>query len=187
MRGTYKAIIGTGAAVVVAGAGVGGWALGHRDDNSSSSGSTSASTIQVGVPTIVSAQQLQQYAATHAPFYWAGVRPNTQIELTVTARNATFVRYLPEGAKAGTPTKYLTVSTYDSIDGYDALTSAKKKIASVQRAKSGAVVDVFKATPLSTYFSFPNATFEVEVFSPTAGESKSLTDDGQVGMLGSSS
>lgn len=185
MRGTYKAIIGAGVVVVVAAAGVGGWELGHHDD--SASGSTAAAAIKIGVPTIVTADQLKQYAATHTPFYWAGVRPNTQIELTVTARNATFVRYLPEGAKAGTTTKYLTVSTYDSIDGYDALTSANKKLASVQRAQSGAVVDVFKATPLSTYFSFPNATFEVEVFSPTAGESKSLTDDGQIGMLGSSS
>jgi len=66
--------------------------------------------------------------------------------------------------------QYLTVATYDSVNGYDSLQGASKKIADVEHSMSGAVIAVFKKRPLSTYFSFKDPTFQVEVYSPEADE-----------------
>lgn len=185
MRGLVKVIAGVLIAALIVGVGVAGWLLGrHHDDSSPTS---QAAAIKVGVPTIVSPATLKQFAGSHYPLYWAGTRSGTKIELTLTAHNGVFVRYLPTSAQVGTKDEYLTVATYDSIDAYNALTAAKPKVASVTHADSGAAIAVFKERPLSTYFSFPSATFQVEVFSPKAGESKSLTDEGAIKLLGDAS
>lgn len=193
MAARQKVVLGVAVALLVAIAGVGGWLLqrgstgaSEASDPGSSNVHTAAVTggIEVGVPTIVTAAQLKQFASDHYPMYWAGNRPDTQIELTVTSKDAIFVRYLPKDAKAGGQRPYLTVATYGDIDGYTALTAAKKRVASVVQGQNGAVIAVFNSRPNSTYFSFKNAGFQVEVFSPKKGESKRLTDDGSIKLVG---
>jgi hypothetical protein len=166
--------------LLLAAAGVGGWLI-HGGHDSPPSASTT--TIKVGVPTIVTVHELEDYSAEHYPVYWAGNVPDTKIELTATARHGIFVRYLPKSAKAGDSRKYLTVATYSALDGYAALNSAKQKVAVVSHGQNGAVIVVFKERPLSTYFSFQNAAFQVEVFAPEVGRSKSLTDDGSIALV----
>jgi len=180
-----KALIGGLIVLLVVAAGFGGWLLRGSGDSAAESASSSVTggAVKVGVPTIVSTKDLESYAASHAPLYWAGPQSGARIELTQTARNGTFVRYLPKGAKAGDSKQYLTVATYDSVNGYNSLEGASKKVASVEHSKSGAVIAVFKKRPLSTYFSFKDATFQVEVYSPEEGESKKLTDDGVVTLV----
>lgn len=189
MRRPMVVLVAATAATLCAGALVVGWLFGwgNRSLDAETAHIAAAQDVKVGVPTIVSPEQLKELAGVRYPLYWAGDRPGTQLELTVTARNGVFVRYLPASVSAGAPGKYLTIATYESIDGYDALRGASKRGADVGMAKSGAVIAVFKSRPLSTYFSFPSASFQVEVYSPRPGESERLTDDGDVQLLGTTS
>lgn len=170
-------LLGLLGAVLIVAAGFGGWLL-------RGSGGDDVAVVKVGVPTIVTAAQLDTFATDHYPLYWAGERRHTRLELTLTSTDAIFVRYLPEGAHAGDKARYLTVGTYRDLDGYTALTATKKNVADVVAGQDGAVIAVFRSRPESTYFSFKNASFQVEVFSPHDGESKKLTDDGSVKLVG---
>lgn len=156
---------------------------GTSGTSSRTSVSAPAGDIPVGVPTVVSLKQLQELAASRGPIYWAGQRKNTKLEVTVTTKGAIFVRYLPQSASAGTKSRYLSIGTYQDGVGYTALTSASAKRANVVRAKTGAVIATFKKQPMSTYFSFPHAAFQVEVYSPTKGQSRRMTDNGQIQLV----
>ncbi|SFS55295.1 hypothetical protein [Saccharopolyspora flava] len=170
-------------ALVVVLAGVGGWML-RSGGPISASGSN---PVPVGTPTIVSTSELEDLAGQHYPLYWAGERPDTKIEVTVTRKNAIFVRYLPQNVPAGDPGQYLTVATYYAINGYEALRGAQEDMADVAEAEDGALIAVFHNRSLSTYFSFKNGGFQTEVFSPMIGESKQLTDNGTIKIVGGDS
>jgi hypothetical protein len=144
-----------------------------------------AFSLTVGKPVIVSEQQLRTYGAENGTVYWAGPEADREYELTRSSAGATFVRYLPTGVKAGSTHKYLTVATYPEENGYALLQeSVNAKTISAQKTKSGALVVINPQTERSTYFSFPKANFQVEVFSPTDHESKSLVLDGKIDILG---
>lgn len=167
--------------VVVIAAGVIGWSM--ADSNTSHKRQPAAQLLTPGVPRIVTVAELGQIAADHPPLYWAGPRPNTQLEATLTTHNGIFVRYLPTGEPVGSRKEFLTIATYSSINGYSALANADSTLADVTKARNGAAIAVFEQKPLSTYFSFPGAQFQVEVFSPTKGESKKLTEDGTITLV----
>lgn len=139
--------------------------------------------LQPGVAKIVSMDQLRDMAAERGPIYWAGERADTDYEVTVTPEGSTFIRYLPHGADVGTAQEYLTVGTYVSVDGYDALASANADDADVAVARSGAVIVTFHEAPKSTFFSFPKAGFQVEVFAPEPGQAQQMTELGLVTVV----
>lgn len=155
----------------------------HHDDKSSTNSVAGVAGLKPGVPTIVSLGELKDLAADHGTVYWAGQRPNTQIEVTVTTDGGTYVRYLPKGVPAGSKDEFLTIGTYSAVDGYSALSAAKKSQADVELSKSGAVIATFKSAPDSTYFAFPKTSFQVEVYSPVKGEARQLTDSGSIGIV----
>ncbi|HUP99964.1 MAG TPA: hypothetical protein VM093_05830, partial [Aeromicrobium sp.] len=86
---------------IIALAGVGGWLYAQR----------SGAEYPVGEPTIMSERQVHRLAAERGPLYWAGSRPDTKLEVTVTTKNGVFIRYLPQSAHVGAKQKYLTVAT----------------------------------------------------------------------------
>lgn len=142
-------------------------------------------SLTVGKPTIVSEQQLREYGSENGTVYWAGVRADSEFELTRSSSGATFIRYLPDGVKAGSKDKYLTVATYPEDNGYGRLReSVTAKTLTASETKSGALVVINPQTVNSTYFSFPKANFQVEVFSPEEGQSKSMVLDGDIDILG---
>ncbi|WP_406692729.1 hypothetical protein REH65_13890 [Saccharopolyspora sp. ID03-671] len=183
MRTGNKKIWWAVLALVIVLAGVGGWML----RSGGPINAASSEPVPVGTPTIVSASELEDLAGQHYPLYWAGEQPDTQIEVTVTRKNAIFVRYLPSGVAAGDPGQYLTVATYYAINGYDALRGTPKEKADVTEAEDGAMIAVFRDRALSTYFSFKNAGFQTEVFSPMIGQSKQLTENGTIKIAGGDS
>jgi len=166
--------------LLLAAFGVGGYLLGH---DGTRSGVAGAEGLRPGVPTIVSVSQLENLAAARGPIYWAGVRPGRRFEVTLTTRGGIYVRYLPKGVSAGSKHPYLTVGTYDFVNGYGALIGAKKRDAQVEVTRSGAVIATFHSAPDSTYFAFPTAAFQVEVFSPVAGQSRALTKSGDITLV----
>jgi hypothetical protein len=142
-------------------------------------------SLTVGKPTIVTEQQLRQYGADNGTVYWAGAEADQEYELTRSSAGATFIRYLPKGVKAGSEQKYLTVATYPEENGYSLLQeSVNSKTLTAQKTKSGALVVINPQTVQSTYFSFPKANFQVEVFSPTSDQSKDLVLQGKIDILG---
>lgn len=142
-------------------------------------------SVPVGKPIIVTEQELRDYGRDNGTVYWAGARPDTQYELTRSSAGASFVRYLPDGVEVGSESKYLTVATYPQERGYELLQeSANSSSMSSQKTTSGALVVINAQAPGSTYFSFANANFQVEVFSPTKDESKDLVLDGNIKILG---
>lgn len=191
MDAKRKILMGAGIGALVIVAGADGWLLRGSDNAGATTDPGAAATApagpQVGVPVVVTPGELKAFAARHYPLYWAGRRPNTKIELTRTTKDITYVRYLPDRARAGAPGDYLTVGTYQGVDGYTPLSAATTSTAQVTHARSGAVIVAYDARPLSTYFSFENAGFQVEVHSPERGQSERLTDDGSIRPVGGAS
>lgn len=183
-RSRSKLVAGVVAVLLlIAAAGVGGWLLGRHHG---AGNTTVAGGLKPGVPKILTAAQVRQLGAEDGPLYWVGERPGTKLEVTLTSRGGTYIRYLPDDAEVGTKQPYLTIGTYDAIDGYSGLAAAKKSDAEVVQGSNGAVIATFKSTPNSTYFAFPNGSFQVEVFSPNAGEARDLTDKGTVRLVDAS-
>ena len=60
----------------------------------------------------VSLKGLKTLAALGIPIYWAGKRAGVTYELTKTADNRVFIRYLPAGVPIGSSKPYLTIGTY---------------------------------------------------------------------------
>jgi len=159
-----------------------GYALWGRTEHSQN-GVAGVQGLKPGTPTILSMSQLESFAAAEGPVYWAGPRKGTNYEVTVTTAGAVYVRYLPEGVRAGSKNDYLTIGTYNAIDGYDALAAASSKDATVELSRTGAVIATFHSAPDSTYFAFPKADFQVEVFSPVAGQALELTESSAIGLV----
>jgi hypothetical protein len=139
--------------------------------------------LQPGVPKIISVAELKDLATERGPIYWAGERDDTHIEATVTPEGGVYVRYLPDTVTAGSDDLYLTVGTYESVDGYDALAAANADEADVVLAESGAIITTFTSAPDSTYFAFPKTSFQVEVFSPESGQARSMTETGEIVLV----
>jgi hypothetical protein len=144
-----------------------------------------SATSSIGVPRIVSEKELRAFGVKNGPIYWAGTQSNMQYELTQTANGSVFIRYLPAGASAGDVQRnFLSVATYPIVDGYAQLVQASTaKNATADETQSGALVVTYSSASNSTYFSFPASNFQVEVFSPAAGESKKLVDAGTIEVL----
>src|SRR5262245_44013212 len=115
VRARSRLIFGLGISLLIVAAAFGGWVLRGSSDQSAAA---SEADVKAGVATIVTPSQLEEFATNHAPLYWAGERAGTKLELTLTTKDAIFVRYLPEDAHAGDTGQYLTVGTYGDIDGY---------------------------------------------------------------------
>lgn len=164
------------AAVVVLALALGGLG-GYLAAVSTTNRSAAAQIAQLtdGKPHIVSATTLSEVSPLIGVAYWAGERPNTKLALTVT-QSTIYVRYLAPDAAANSTKPTLTIATYRDIDGYESLAAQSGSA----HAQSGAVIAVKASDPLSTYFAFPNSTFQVEVFSPASGESTKMVNNGAV-------
>lgn len=145
----------------------------------------SAMQLEPGKPKFVTESELRDYGNEHGPIYWAGPMTDVHYELTVTMAGAVFVRYVPKDETVGTQTEVLTVATYPEQHGYTRLeeAAAEEGVGS-QITTTNALVVVNPTSPLSTYFSFPEAAFQVEVFSPTEGESEQQVLAGSIALIG---
>jgi hypothetical protein len=165
-----------------------GWSV-YRSANSGGDAAASVTTttpavqLQSGVPTALSGAQLKDLAAsTRTPIYWAGAKAKTTYEVTRTADGSIYVRYLPAGTKVGSKSAdYLTVATYLQSGAYTYLQNARgQKGVTTTTTQSGALVAQYVKYPHSAYFSFPNANYQVEVYSPVSSQSLPLVLDGSI-------
>ncbi|WP_454050186.1 hypothetical protein [Cellulomonas sp. Marseille-Q8402] len=153
---------------------------GCTDDSpptAAATGTPSATAVAEGVPTLVTPAELVTFAGSRGLVYWAGEVADHSIEVTAGSA-ATYVRYLPAGAAAGTDEPALTVATYPDVDGYASLQALDGAGTTV--AASGALIFAPESAPSSVYFAFPGSTFQVEVYSPAEGHALELTNGGSV-------
>lgn len=117
------------------------------------------------------------------PIYWAGERPDTNLELAEADTGRVYVRYLDEDTEAGTrATKFMTVVTYPVKNATVALRRALKNRpdAELARGKRGAVVLIDPGTPGSVRLAYPGSDQQVELYTPDVEESIRLATDGSV-------
>jgi hypothetical protein len=150
-----------------------GWLLIGREEKTSQPASGAAVTAEA---------ELRRFAAsTPHPVYWAGPRTGHTYELTRTSDGRVYVRYLPEGVKAGDPRpQFLTVGTYPRPRAYAELKRAAKAPGATSRSLPGRGLAVVSRGSLSVYFGYPDAAYQVEVYAPSAGWARDLVLRGQV-------
>ena len=136
----------------------------------------------IGSPAFVSPAQLAAVAAqTNHPIYWAGEKSG-MYELTRTSDGRTYIRYLPTGAKVGDPAaKYLTVGTYQTKNAFTAIKRAAARRGAVSlKIDNGGLLVFNQSTPKSVYFSYPGATYQVEVFDSSPQQARTLALAGKI-------
>jgi hypothetical protein len=132
-------------------------------------------SLEPGETKVVSVGELEDFAdgAGH-DVYWAGERPDTELELSETEGGRIFVRYLPAGGGGGD--EFLTVGTYPVEDGAAALRRAARngEGKEIARSDEGAVVLIDRKAPDNAHLAYPGEDLQIEVFSPVSGEALKL-------------
>jgi hypothetical protein len=142
--------------------------------------SSPASTVKSITPTLFTASALESLAGQlNQPIYWIGPVEGDRYEVTRTAGNDIYVRYLPLGVDAGSRQgRYLLVATYPL---YRALTSLKATaFGHALRVKGarGAIAVVETGKRTNVRVAFPNIDYQVEVFDPSPKKAKALATSG---------
>ena len=138
-------------------------------------------------PKLVSQAQLEHFAGTlDHPLYWAGPKQGYSLELTRTSGGKIFLRYLPKGVAAGdSRPEFLTVGTYAGPRAFADLKRVWGREGSVSLSLPHDGLVVYEAaTPTNVYFGYPDASYQVEVYSPSAKTARSLVLDGRVTPVG---
>lgn len=116
------------------------------------------------------------------PVYWAGEQGSAGIELTRTADDRVFVRYLAEGANVGDArSDFLTIGTYPVEDAYGTLDEQSHRPgASVEQTPDGGLVVANESNPTSVYIAYPGQNIQVEVYDPDPALALRLAVSGDV-------
>lgn len=140
-----------------------------------------ATTQVTPIPAVgLDASGLKSYAtALNQVIYWAGPRKGYTYELTRTANNWFYVRYLPPLVKVGTRGKYLTIATYPlpgALASLTASTSYGKPLAVV--GNSAAIARVEKGKATNVYVAYPGIDLEIEVYAPKPSVARAVATSG---------
>jgi len=186
--GSGRVRIGAVVAIAIAG-GLLGWLLTRGGNDTTAATTTPAQTIHAGQtlpgfppgihlgPQIVGADALAfMQRALHQPIYWLGTKQGYRLELEKLTNGNVFLTYLPPGVKSsGKRARYLVVGTYPVHDATNGLKAvAKVAGGEILDRKDGAIVLVAARHPKSAYVAYPQANYEVEIYSPKAQEAKTL-------------
>jgi hypothetical protein len=176
-RNDFRPLALLAAAVAVAAALV-GWLVVRLESGTSHA--------RVTAPTLVSAAQLREFAASlHRPVFWAGALKGMSYELTATRGGRVFVRYLPPNAAAGDPRAgFLTVATYPSSRPYaDLERAARPEDAVGIPLPGGAVALMSRRTPKSVYLARRGSHYQVEVYDSSLDTARNLVLSGSIQPL----
>ena len=129
----------------------------------------------------VSLKGLKTLASLGIPIYWAGERPGVTYELTKTADNRVFIRYLPAGVPIGSGKRYLTIGTYPVSHAFlvTSRLAARSGSAPVEIGKDG-VAFFRRKSPESVFLANRGSGVQIEVYDPTPGRARDLVTSHQV-------
>jgi hypothetical protein len=176
------------ALIVFVAVGAAVWFLGSDDSGTSTTTSSApqSAPLPAVAPRVVSAALLRQFAsASGRPVYWAGARPGARLEFTRRNDGATFVRYLTGGAKPGNGSSgYVVVATYAQPDAYKRVsTIASQQHLPVKRISGGGIAVTRKGRPQNIYIVYPDQPYQVEVYAPTAADTRHLVFTGAITQI----
>jgi hypothetical protein len=143
---------------------------------------SSASPVPKGAKSVrVSPKGLRTLAALGIPIYWVGEQPGVDYELTKTADNRVFIRYLPGGVPIGSRKPYLTIGTYPVSNAFTVTSrlAAKRGSAPVDVGK-GAVAFFSRKSPESVFLAFRGSRVQIEIYDPALGRARDLVVSGLV-------
>jgi hypothetical protein len=144
--------------------------------------STAVSVLVTGKPTLVTEAQLRALAQKSVfPVYWAGAKKGAY-ELTRTSDGRIYVRYLSSASQVGSRSaKFLTVGTYPSKAAFLSIRRAARRPGGLSLKLGANGLLVFNTnTPTSVYFSYPAATYQVEVYDPSPQQARTLVLAGKI-------
>ncbi|HEY8082420.1 MAG TPA: hypothetical protein VIE64_02535 [Solirubrobacterales bacterium] len=163
-------------ALALVGIGLGVWLASDDDGDGGAEEAVSAAA------KIVSPTELSSIAASSpTPIYWAGERPDTELELTEEEGNF-YLRYLEDGAEPGSdPGGFLTIGSYPLENPRAELDEvAARPTAVVRHAADGRQVVSSEENPNSVYFVSPDNSAQVEIFDPSADVAMDLALSGDI-------
>ena len=157
------------------------WLLVVRDDDSISSPGTTTTSAPTE-PVLITRAGLRTLAsAVGRPIYWAGPRSGVNYELTKTADNRVFIRYLPKGVANGSSDPYLTIGTYPLQDAFAVTKRQAQQEGSVKVAIGGGGVAFYSdESPTNVYFAYPRSDYQIEVYDPSSARARRLVSSGKV-------
>lgn len=135
-------------------------------------------------PQATDSAQLRELSATigHSVF-WAGApAAGTELELTRSAADAVYVRYLSGDAEPGDPrSQFTTVGTYPVPSAFTVLSRAAAQPTAITRDLPGGGIALLDTRrPQSVYLAWPGSAYEVEVFDPSPKRALDLVLDGAI-------
>jgi hypothetical protein len=129
---------------------------------------TQTTAASFGPRSVTQAQLRARSASFGSPIYWVGSRPATIYELTRTSAGRIYLRYLPRGARVGSPkASFLSIGTYRVPQAFARVKDVANGPGAVRVALPNHGIAVYsKATPTNVYVAYPGSPFQVEVFDP---------------------
>lgn len=158
------------------------------DSNSGPNGQSTAETqtVEAIAPVAASEERLRSLSSeVGRPIYWVGPRSGYTYELTRTAQDRIFVRYLPRRVPVGTRRAgYTIVGTYPVANAYDVLKALAKKRGEVSFDAPNGGIAVYgtarPARPTNVYLAYPGSNVQIEVYDPSAARARALIASGRV-------
>lgn len=132
-------------------------------------------------PRITSVAELQDLARSSGrPIYWAGIQSGRRLEVTRTADDRVYVRYIGFGDEVGDQSAFLTIATYRVTSAFTALrTAGRRRGAASWRTPDGANLYTRKGLP-SVYLAWPGTRHEVEVFDRSTRRALAVARSGKI-------
>lgn len=138
----------------------------------------------IAEPFAANAGQLRSVAGSlrPAPVYWAGWKPRTRYEVTLTKGGTVYVRYLPSGVPAGDRRKeLLTVATYPRDGAIAEIEAAAERDGAVSfDVPSGGIAVYDRATPENVHLAYPDEAWQIEVYGSKGMDVASLVRSGKI-------
>jgi hypothetical protein len=157
------------------------WLLLIKGDDDSSSAPEATAPAAQEVKIVPESGLLAAMKGVGYPVYWAGPRVGVEYEVSRPEVGRAYVRYLPEGEKAGSERQFLTVGSYEQDDALASIRELGQKPGAIliQIAGGGAAyAEGPEAT--SAYLAFPSVNTQIEVFDPQGGEALRLIRSGAI-------
>ena len=133
----------------------------------------------------ISVRGLHSLAALGIPIYWAGERAGSTLEMTKTADNRVFLRYLPAGGTLGTRAPYLTIGSYPMRNAFATTRRLAQAGTSVTvPVGHGGVAFYSRTRPTNVYLAYPGSAAQIEVYDPSPEAARQLVFSGQVVSAG---
>jgi hypothetical protein len=118
------------------------------------------------------------------PIYWIGAKKGYHYEFQRLAKNGNiYIRYLPKGVHVGQrPGKLIIVATYPWQHAYKALKKAGQGTGTA--GKNGAwIIPSRPGDKKAVLMAYPGGSYEIEVYSPKAGQARDIAASGKVATI----